>query len=417
MLRTATSGPTITRLDRGARQTCKRCLYDSSIPGTTFDERGICNYCALHDRMDASYPTGDAGATALRDLAAAMKRAGRKRRFDCIVGVSGGCDSSFLVHQLVELGVRPLAVHFDNTWNSPIATNNIYTVLDALDVELETYVVDNREYDDLYRAFMLAGVRDLDSQTDIALMTTMYKAAERHGIRYIAEGHCFRTEGISPLGWLYMDGRYIRSIHRAFGTVPLKTFPNLTFSRFVKWAALSGIKRFRPLYYIDYNKEATKRFLSETYEWEWYGGHHLENRFTAFVHSYFFPRRFGLDNRVIELSARVRDGQIDRGDAEKELANGRHYDPDLVEMVKKRLGFDDDEFEAVMTAPRRHYTDYATYKKTFERLRPFFWLLYKLDRVPESFYVKFCRRTPDAGHEVADIETRELAGNGRGPTR
>jgi hypothetical protein len=380
--------------ERAPYQTCHRCLYDSRIPGISIDEEGICSYCHVHDKMDASYPTGSVGSQLLKSMAARMKADGRGRRFDCIVGVSGGCDSSFLVHKMVDLGVRPLAVHFDNTWNSPIATNNIYTVLDALKVDLETYVVDNREYDDLYRAFILSGVRDIDCQTDIGLMATLYGAAERHNVRHIVEGHCFRTEGISPLGWLYMDGRYITSIHKAFGTVPLDTFPNMPFWRFVRWAALSGIKRFRPLYYLDYHKEATKRFLADAYGWEWYGGHHLENRFTAFVHSYFMPRRFNLDNRVIELSARIRDGQIDRSDGEKELAQEREYDPELVAMVKKRLRFDDDEFEEVMTSPRRHYSDYATYKRTFERLRPFFWLLYKCDRVPESFYMKFCRRTP-----------------------
>jgi hypothetical protein len=146
---------------------------------------------------------------------------------------------------------------------------------------------------------------------------------------------------------------------------------------------------------MDYNKEATKSFLTETYGWDWYGGHHLENRFTAFYHTYFMPKRFGLDNRVIELSARVRDGQLSRDEGARELGEDRDFDPELVAMVKKRLGFDDEEFEEMMTAPRRHYSEYATYKRTFERLRPFFWLLYKLDRVPESFYVKYCRPDPD----------------------
>jgi hypothetical protein len=384
---------------------CVRCLYDSTVPGISFDEAGLCSYCRLHDMMDASYPTGEAGLRLLEQLATEMKEAGRGRKYDCVVGVSGGCDSSFLVHKMVELGLRPLAVHFDNTWNSPIATNNIYTVLDALDVELETYVVDNREYDDLLRAFMLAGVRDIDCPTDIGLMATLYAAAEQHGVKHIVEGHCFRTEGLHPLGWLYMDGRYITSVHRAFGTLPLSTFPNLPFWRFVRWAALSGIKRYRPLYYLDYHKEGTKRFLADTYGWEWYGGHHLENRFTAFYHSYFMPRRFGLDSRMIEMSARVRDGQLGKADGERELAHERDFDPEIVALVKKRLGFDDQEFEAVMNAPRRHYSDYPTYKRTFERLRLLFWLLYKLDRVPESFYVKFCRPDPAVGHTSSN-ETR-----------
>jgi hypothetical protein len=356
----------------------------------------MCSYCALHDQMDAQYPTGEAGERELQALAREIKASGTGKRYDCIVGVSGGCDSSYLVHRMVELGLKPLAVHFDNTWNSPIATSNIYTVLDALDVDLETYVVDNREYDDLYRAFILSGARDIEAPTDIGFMGVLYRYAEKYHIRHIIEGHSFRTEGVSPLGWLYMDGGYITDINRRFGTVPLTTYPNMSFRQFVRWAAFSGIKRVRPLYFIDYNKEATKRFLADTYGWEWYGGHHLENRFTAFYHTYFLPRRFGIDMRVLELSARIRDRQIERWEGEKELVKPPEHDPDVLAMVKKRLGFSDDEWEATMDAPRRHYSDYRTYKRTFERLRPFFWALYKMDRVPKSFYVKFCRADPSA---------------------
>ena len=368
-----------------------RCLYDTSIPGVAFDDDGECSYCALHDQMDAQYPTGDAGESILEAMVDEMKAAGRGKDYDCILGVSGGCDSSYLAHEMVRRGLRPLAVHFDNTWNSPIATNNIYTVLDQLEVPLETYVVDNYEYDDIYRAFIESGVRDIEAATDIGFMGVLYRAAEKHGVKHIVEGHSFRTEGVSPLGWLYMDGRYIREVHRRHGTVPMKTFPDMPFGKFVKWAAFSGIRRIRPLYWLDYDKEATKRFLTSEYGWEWYGGHHLENRFTAFYHTYFLPRRFGIDMRVNELSGRVRSGQLTREHAKAEYDLDPLVDPELLAMVKKRLGYSEAQWEELMDAPRRHYTDYPTYKRTFERLRFLFWILYKLDRVPKTFYVKFCK--------------------------
>ena len=373
---------------------CVRCLYDASIPGVTFGEDGECSYCALHDQMDAQYPTGDAGDSILEAMVDEMKAAGRGKDYDCILGVSGGCDSSFLAHEMVRRGLRPLAVHFDNTWNSPIATNNIYTVLDQLEVPLETYVVDNYEYDDIYRAFIESGVRDIEAATDIGFMGVLYRAAERHGVKHIVEGHSFRTEGVSPLGWLYMDGRYIREVHRQHGTVPMKTFPDMPFVKFVKWAAFSGIRRIRPLYWLDYDKEATKSFLTSEYGWEWYGGHHLENRFTAFYHTYFLPRRFDIDMRVNELSGRVRSGQLTRAEAGAEYDLDPVVDPELLAMVKKRLGYSEARWEELMGAPRRHYTDYPTYKTTFVRLRFLFWILYKLDRVPKTFYVKFCQRSP-----------------------
>jgi hypothetical protein len=187
-----------------------------------------------------------------------------------------------------------------------------------------------------------------------------------------------------------MDGGYIRSVHERFGTLPMETYPNMEFGQFVRWAALSRIERTRPLYYLDYVKEDAKKFLADRFGWEWYGGHHLENRFTAFYHTYLLPTRFGIDFRQIELSALVRSGQLSREDGLSALSQERVPDPELIAMVKKRLRFSDAEFEAVMTAPIHTYREFDTYKARFERLRPFFWLMYKSGRVPKSFYVKFC---------------------------
>ena len=388
---------------------CTRCVYDETVPGIKFDEDGVCSYCRMHDRLELEFPTGDEGARRLERLVAQVRAEGRGKRFDVVVGVSGGCDSSFLVAKAVEWGLRPLAVHFDNTWNSPIATQNIYNVLDRLGVELSTLVVNSHEYDDLYRAFMLSGVKDVEAPTDIGLAATMYRAAEEHGIRTIFEGHSFRTEGIAPLGWIYMDGRYIRSVHEQFGTQPLKTFPNLSLGAFLRWSAIRGIRRFRPLYYLDYRKDAAKEFLATELGWQWYGGHHLENRFTAFWHTYFLPVRYGIDARLLGHAALVRSGQLDRKVALAELATAHPVDTDVVALVKKRLGFSDEELAAVMAAPRRHYTDYRTYKRTFERMRPLFWLLYKLNRVPKSFYMKFAHPdlTAPTSAERPDLATLE----------
>lgn len=374
-----------------AERTCSRCIITLDVPNADFDDSGVCYYCRLHDELEATYPTGEVGRRRLDEFAQTLRRDGQGKPYDCILGVSGGCDSSYLVHLMKELGIRPLAVHFDNTWNSPTATSNIHKVLGALNVDLETYVVDNEEYDDIYRAFMLAGVKDVEAPTDIGFMGVLYRAAEKHGIQHIIEGHSFRTEGVSPLGWLYMDGGYIKSVHERFGTVPMRTYPNMEFGQFVRWAALSRITRTRPLYFIDYDKEQTKRFLSETYGWEWYGGHHLENRFTAFYHTYLLPTRFGIDFRQIELSALVRSGQLQRDEAADRFFQERVPDPELLALVKKRLHFTDDEFDQVMTQPVHTYREFDTYKKRFVRLRPFFWLMYRAGRVPRSFYVKFCR--------------------------
>lgn len=188
-------------------KTCTRCIYDETVPHIEFDDDGVCSYCKLHDALDRQYQNkGSEGALNIQALLDEIKQMGKGRKYDCVVGVSGGCDSSYLLHYLVKAGVRPYAVHFDNTWNSPIATQNIYRMVKQLGVELSTYVVNAKEYDDIYRSFLLAGVPDIEAPTDIGFISALYGAAEKIGAKYVVEGHSFRTEGVSPLGYLYMDG-------------------------------------------------------------------------------------------------------------------------------------------------------------------------------------------------------------------
>jgi len=373
---------------------CSRCLYDETVPAITFDEHGVCNYCHIHDRLDLEYPTGEEGEKRLQAIAGQIREEGRGKLYDVIVGVSGGCDSTYMLYLAKKLGLRPLAVHFDNTWDSTIAVENIQTALQNLDIDLYTYVVDNKEYDDIYRSFLKAGVIDIEAPTDIGLAVVLNMAAEKYKIKYIFEGHSFRTEGVAPLGWVYMDAKYIASVQKQFGTYPLKTFPNMLMPDFIKWTAILGIKKIRPLYYMNYVKKEAMVINTQELGWEWYGGHHLENRFTAFWHTYFAPIRFGIDSRLLGYSALVRSGQMERSQGLELIAQPQEFDPELITMVKKRLGFSDEEFEALMNLPKKTYRDYPNYKKTFERMRPFWWLMYKLNRVPKSFYMKFCFPNP-----------------------
>lgn len=374
---------------------CSRCLYDSSVPNIAFDERGVCNYCHQNDALAKEYPNGAEGLGKLETLIRQIKVSGRSRKYDAVIGVSGGCDSSYLLHELTtKYQLRLLAVHFDNTWNSTIATENISRMLEALQIDLYTVLVDNREYDDIYRSFLRAGVKDLEAPTDIALASSMYLAAQKYNVKYMIDGHSFRTEGVAPLGWTYMDGRYIRSVHRKYGTVPMKTYPNLTFLRQLRWMLFSRIKKVRPLYYMDYDKEAAKSLLASLYGWQWYGGHHLENRFTAFYFSYFMPRRWNIDFRIAGFSAYCRQGWIGRKEALALLRQEPYMESGLLDYVKQRLGFSSSEFESLMSLPRKSYKDYPTYKRLFELLRPFFWLMYKMELIPKSFYIKYT--VPDA---------------------
>lgn len=372
---------------------CARCVYDTSVPGIAFDAVGVCNYCHIHDQMDREYPTGAEGQRQLGAIVDQIKAEGRAKPYDVVVGVSGGCDSTYMLRLAKDMGLRPLAVHFDNTWDSSIAVENIHAALSRLDIELSTYVIDHKEQDDIFRSFIRSGTPDIDVATDIALAVTLNMACEEHGIRYIFEGHSFRTEGLSPLGWIYMDGRYISAVHQQFGSRPMKTFPNMPLGRFLHWTTRVGIRKIRPLYYVDYVKKDAMAMLTRDLGWQWYGGHHLENRYTAFVHQYFFPRRYGVDSRLLGYAASVRSGQMSREEAIALTEQPIVCDRSVIDLVKKRMGFSDEEFEALMTAPKKTYRDYPNYKRTFEWMKPYWWLMYKLKRVPKSFYIKWT--TPD----------------------
>jgi len=377
---------------------CSRCIYDDHIPYITFDNDGVCNYCHQYEQLNQEYPTGKEGRNILTKLAETIKASGRGKKYDVVIGVSGGTDSSYMLHLAKELGLRPLAAHFDNTWNSTIAVENIHTMLDKLKIDLFTHVVDNREYCDIFKSFLKASVPDIDCETDIALATTHYLAAQKYGIKYIFEGHSFRTEGITPHGWVYMDAKYIQNIHRQFGTMKLKTLPNLWMLPWLKWTAIDRIKKIRPLYYVDYDKEQVKKLLQDQYGWKWYGGHHMENRTAYFANNYYLPRKFNINLRYPEFAALVRSGQLSREAALDAIKNPPPFDQNIIEEIKKRLGFTDEQFEAVMALPRKTYRDYKTYKQTFERLKWLFWIMYKLDLVPKSFYLKYTRKYDDEKH-------------------
>jgi hypothetical protein len=373
------------------KRVCSRCIYDASVAGIQFDADGICNYCRQVVQLIEDYGTGtEKGRRLLDALISEMKAAGRGREFDCIVGVSGGTDSSYLLMRCVDWGLRPLAVHYDNTWDSSVATENIRKITAALGVKLHTYVIDNKEADDIFRSALRAGVPEWDASTDIAFVQVLRAAAAKYRCRYILEGHSFLAEGVSPLGSNYFDGRYVADIHAKYGTGRLRTFPNLTFWSFMKWLLLYRQKFIRPLWYISYSKQVAREELVRRTGWQYYGGHHLENLAAVFGHTVYLPQRFGVDFRNLSLAAAVRAGLLDRQEAIRTYSVPVEPDPAIVPYVKKRLGLTDVEYARLMHGPKRTFRDFKTYKRRFERLRPLFFLLAKANVVPMSFYLKYC---------------------------
>ena len=370
---------------------CSRCIYDSNVPNISFDNEGVCNYCHQVETLVDQYSTGKPeGERVLAEIIEQIKKAGEGKKYDCVIGVSGGTDSSYLLLKSIEWGLRPLAVHYDNTWNSAIATENIFKVTAKLGIDLKTYVIDNKESDDIFRSFFVAGVPEFDASTDIAFVQVIRSIAAQFGIKYIFEGHSFIAEGVSPQGKNYFDGKYIQSIHKKYGKLKMKTYPNMTFFQFIKWAVFYRQKFIRPLWYINYSKPEARSILIELTGWTYYGGHHLENRATSFAHTVYHPQKFEIDNRNWSLAAEVRAGILDRDDAIKTYYSPIEVDPDLVPYVKKRLNLSDEEFDKVMNGENRSFRDFKTYKKRFERWRPIFKILADNNLVPRSFYIKYC---------------------------
>ena len=370
---------------------CASCIFDDSLEGIFFDTDGVCNYCLLTIRLAKQYGTGTAaGLSEFTEIVGQIKKAGRKKKYDVIVGVSGGVDSSYLLVLARELGLRPIAVHYDNTFDSGSASHNIARVTKELGIDLFTHVVDAREIEALSRAFLRAGVPELDGPTDIGLAEVLYRVANKYRIRYIFEGHSFVEEGVAPMGKSYVDGGYIKDVNRKFGEGSISSFPNMTLSRFLYWTAVLRVKKIRPYWYISYEKESAKKYLTDRFGWQDYGGHHLENALTAFHHVVYTPKKFGLDQRNNTLAARVRSGKLDRTLALQEYIAGPTENAGLYDYVLRRFGLSESDFQQFLFSEKLSFRDFKTYKKAFERMAPIFGILAKRNLVPMSFYLKYC---------------------------
>lgn len=364
-------------------QVCKKGIWDESIPGISFDQEGVSNFCHLQEKMTNDYPRGEQGNKTWEDLVAKIKLAGKNKKYDCIIGVSGGVDSSYLLHISKQYGLKPLAVNLDNGFSSEIAVQNIYKITKKLNIDLETYVVDYEEIKDLLRAFMKASLPWIDSPTDLAIKAVMYKIALEEDIQYIIRGNDFRSEGKQPKEWTYSDSRQLKYIHKKFGTgIKLKTYPMLTLSKMIYAGFIKKVKDIRPFYFLAYNKQDAKKLLMDQYDWQDYGGHHHENLFTKFSMAYWLPIKFNIDKRKINLSAQILSNAISRESALIEIEKPFDTPENLTKLKEytlKKLDFDSDSFEKIMKSENKFYTDYpSNYDLIYSNIKYFKWIITKM---------------------------------------
>lgn len=344
---------------------CSRCVMDTTATEITFDDKGICNFCHQYDNVTTKDLYVDKGGEVrLNNLIEKIKKDGKNRQYDVLIGISGGVDSSYVAYLVKKVyGLRALAIHLDNGWNSELAVANVEHIVKKLDIDLSTYVLDWKEFKDIQTSFLKASVSNIEIPTDHAIWALLIKTAAKHKIPYIIAGNNVVTESIMPESWLYgsKDSKFIKAIHKKFGKVKLKTYPSLSTFDYVDYLLIRGIRWVPILNYINFVKSEAKQLLIDELGWRDYGGKHYESIFTRFFHSYYLPVKFGYDLRKSYLSALVCSGQMSRADALEELKQAP-IDPDLLKQdrdyVLKKLGLSEEEFEQILKNPNKTFSDY-----------------------------------------------------------
>lgn len=351
-------------------QQCTKCVMDTSASEISFDEDGICSFCKsaeeLFSKFDLSAEERD---KRFNNIFSQIKSANSK--YDCILGMSGGVDSSYLAYLAWKKGLNPLVVHFDNGWNSEISVSNIQKILRKTGFDYEAFVIDWPEFRDLQRSFFLASVIDIEVLTDHAIFASLYKIAKKYGIKSLLSGANYQTEHGLPPSWVWRktDLRNIHDIHKRFGSLQLKHFPKMGSLKFRMMTKLGyGLKYYEPLNYYSYSKQKAMETLQSEFDWVYYGGKHYESVFTKFYQAYYLPTKFGVDKRKVHLSSLVRSGEMTRESALNELQEPLYSEDELRKekrYILKKLGFSDTEFENIMKSKPVPHLEFKSDERLF----------------------------------------------------
>lgn len=353
-------------------QICNRCIMDTSDPEIVFDKNGFCNHCtdALERAKLIWFPNAE-GEQMLLAIAEKIKEDEKNKEYDCIIGLSGGVDSSYLAYKVVKLGLRPLVVHVDCGWNSELAVKNVENIVKKLNIDLHTHVVDWQEMKDLQLAYFKANIANQDVPQDHAIFAALYTYAVANNIKYVFNGSNFATECILPKAWGYnaLDYKNLKSIHKKFGSRTLKKYPHVTFfKRYIYFSFIRKMNIVKALNIMSYNKDVAIEIMKKELDWQYYGGKHHESRFTKFFQAYYLPTKFGYDKRRAHLSSLIVSGQISRDTALKEMEQEIYPDDsymDDMEYVAKKLGISLKEFQGIIAMPNKSYKDYPNNEKLF----------------------------------------------------
>lgn len=347
---------------------CTRCVMDTTATEIVFDDKGVCNFCKDYDVLAAKTVLRpiEVRMKELNDSVQRIKELGKHSKYDCIIGLSGGVDSSYICLWAKQVGLRPLIVHFDNGWNSELAVKNIENIIGKLGFDLYTHVIPWEEFKDLQLAYLKASVIDIEVPTDQLIFASLYEIARKFKIKSVVNGLNIVTEAILPRSWVYMDKLDIvnlTNIHKQFGTIPLKNFPKLGLTRQYVNQIFYKMNSVAPLNLLDYDKNKVKEILMKELDWRDYGGKHYESVFTRFYQGYILVKKFGVDKRRAHLSTMIASGLISRKEALHELSLPT-YDEKLqledLNYVIKKFGLTNAEFDELMSRPKVPHEKYGT---------------------------------------------------------
>lgn len=357
-------------------QICTNCVMDSTDPTIIFDDKGMCDYCHnYYENILPNWHTDDKGRAEIMKVVDKIKQEGKNKDYDCMIGISGGLDSSYLAHIAVkEFKLRPLFFHVDAGWNSDISTSNIQKLMDGLGVDLYTEVVNWEEMKDLQRSFIKSQVPDIDTPQDLVFFSALYNYAAKNGQKYIITGGNFSTECVrEPLAWgayYQTDMKYVNDIHGKFGERKLKTFPTCDIFKYkIQYRVINGVRVVKPLDSVPFIKKEAEQMLKDLYGWQGYQHKHHESRFTRFYESFWLPRKFGYDKRKNHLSSLILTGQADRNQVLDRISRPELPEDELMkefEYVAKKLDFTVDELWEQFNKPNRTFNDYKNNHKLIQ---------------------------------------------------
>jgi N-acetyl sugar amidotransferase len=366
-------------------RSCSRCILTSAdYPDIKLDQQGVCDICRAHDEHSRTLILkGDQGERQIAQMLKEIKARGKNKKYDCLLGISGGADSTYLAYLAKQWGLRPFLLHIDTGWNSTQAVQNIYYTVNKLGFDLHTYVVNWNEMKDLQLAFLKASVVDIDLPIDNTIAATTYGYARKYGIKYILTGDNIATEGWLPPNFNHNKNDLINllDIHKKFGRIKLKAIPLINFINEYRERKVFRIKRIAPLNYMEYNQKAAKNILQQELGWKDYGSKHYENLFTRFYQGYILPKKFKVNKQKAHLSTLICSGQISRAEAleesKKEIYNTGIWEHDI-EYFNKKMDLTREEFNAIMKAEPLPHTYYKSVLRRFKTLKPFTRIIRKI---------------------------------------